>query len=414
MPTVFLFGAGASVAAGYPLARHLLDELAIWVASHPQDVQTVRSWKAFTDFRERARSSAPMLLDRLVNSPNPEVVLTAMDLFIEAIAADDEAISLAFDAALAELDHVPSDQLVTAYHDIEKQQDRAYNAAERESLRDAVYARSGFLRVLDRYFGYKHWEDSRPGREPGISALTRELESVVASDTVLTTNYDALLERVLIGRGDWTPTDGYGFAALLPQRSRAAPSIPNWVPTESRIRVLKLHGSYGWWTWTEQAAALAGPGAIYLAPGLLDFLPFRGPNTLSQEGKFAYVHEIGLPDPADAFQTARVMAYPSFVKQIPNGHMQDIWEFAGQALAAASSLKIIGYSLPRSDAAVRALLAPARRRALRGSLEVTVINPSEAAVNAWRDFFGTRVFHDFRNVGEKSRLGLPPLPRPVG
>lgn len=66
-------------------------------------------------------------------------------------------------------------------------------------------------------------------------------------DVVLSFNYDLLVDRALKARGDWRVDDGYGLK--FHRVGHWAPDGGNWrAPgrTESRIRLLKPHGSLNW------------------------------------------------------------------------------------------------------------------------------------------------------------------------
>lgn len=66
-------------------------------------------------------------------------------------------------------------------------------------------------------------------------------------DTVISFNYDLLVDRSLESRGDWAKNDGYGLR-FHRIGSRTGDDV-EWRPpldTESRVRLLKLHGSLNW------------------------------------------------------------------------------------------------------------------------------------------------------------------------
>ena len=69
-------------------------------------------------------------------------------------------------------------------------------------------------------------------------------EKLEPGDVVITFNYDATLERVLLDQGMWSFRDGYGFELVF-QTSRHDRTL---VPLQkSRTRILHLHGATGWY-----------------------------------------------------------------------------------------------------------------------------------------------------------------------
>lgn len=75
-----------------------------------------------------------------------------------------------------------------------------------------------------------------------VLALFADL--VQGGDTVITFNYDSTVERVLLERNKWFPSDGYG-ERLVFQKDRYDKTVVTF--SDSPVRVLHLHGAVGWY-----------------------------------------------------------------------------------------------------------------------------------------------------------------------
>lgn len=147
------------------------------------------------------------------------------------------------------------------------------------------------------------------------------------------------------------------------------------------MRVLKLHG--GWYR---------RPNGVYF-----DHAYFLDPFRFAENGESIELtdpahRDLGLPEHA-------VLLYPSFLKQLDVPEMLRVWEEADCALRGATRVRIIGYSLPASDGAVRALLNPLRSRADRGEAKVRVSDPNAEARARWQVLLGERVAVDDELLG---------------
>ena len=76
---------------------------------------------------------------------------------------------------------------------------------------------------------------------PRSEAYENFVSKCDASDTVVTFNWDTLLDRAFANSGRWNPDDGYGvrFESLLDGQWRAPTDQPS-------SKLLKLHGSTNW------------------------------------------------------------------------------------------------------------------------------------------------------------------------
>jgi len=84
------------------------------------------------------------------------------------------------------------------------------------------------------------------------AAIFRRFAGVVAAGamSVVTLNYDLLLDQLLIDTGNWSPRDGgYGVALNIAGAQKAPPGIAHAAPDNpppKQALLLKLHGSLNW------------------------------------------------------------------------------------------------------------------------------------------------------------------------
>jgi hypothetical protein len=179
-----------------------------------------------------------------------------------------------------------------------------------------------------------------------LSAFGRKLSS---GDVVITFNYDATLERVLLMQGKWSPRDGYGFEVAF--NDLQGKTILEF--TESPVKTLHLHGSIGWYNPSLTGASLDPSFLQLLGIGAIDSsLPRRPPSE------------------------DQILIWPTFLKnyELPssiNSLFIDMWKSAAEALRRSNEVLIIGYSLPDADAASFTLLTANCDRS-----KVRIVNPS--------------------------------------
>ena len=300
MSTVLFLGAGSSADAGYPLASRLLEEMESYVAqSSFQDVRD--DWQKFVQFREGA--SGPLSL--VLRSSNPELVLTVPDLLEAGLNASDSDQWMRERAALRKGDQENLNELHAYWSD-----------TDRKELEEAVSAKQAFQRLADHFFSYKHWCDQEQDARVRRGYLENAFEKLTNGDTVITTNWDTLAERVLLDQGKWYPTDGYGFHVCVLSGPEEGPQ--GELNETSRIKVLKLHGSTGWFR-TEQSA-----GDLYL----------RHDNYLQyfHIPKHPIVRDSNCPPTGDGPDLNPVVVFPSYLKQLEDEKLQGIWDQARRPL----------------------------------------------------------------------------------
>ncbi|MEO5799627.1 MAG: hypothetical protein ABIZ70_06915 [Gemmatimonadales bacterium] len=143
----------------------------------------------------------------------------------------------------------------------------------------------------------------------------------------------------------------------------------------SPVKVLKLHGSFGWY---QEDSEILFENAIYL-----DAFRFASAGQL-----------VPLLDPGfgvSRYQGDHLLITPAFIKNLTHPALIAIWGGASEALGSADQVDVWGYSLPDADGAARALFLPLRERVRTGTTEVRIHDPSEGTRDRWRALLGTGV-----------------------
>ena len=362
MTKVLFLGAGASVDAGYPLTVRLLGAME---AEYRETVfhNEKRDWEVFSKYRSNA--SGP--LASVLNASNPELVLTLPDLLEAALESNDTDNWIALRAAAMKDDERAVDAA-----------NRYWNDSQREELHQAVLAKRAFQRLTDSFFSHLHCSDSEADAKDRRSYLDRALAGMEQGDTVVTTNWDTLAERVLLDQRRWSIADGYGFSAPIVTGPEWG-SRRQFLSGGSVVKVLKLHGSTGWFRTTDEEDS-----TLYFK--YASFLQYFSP------ANHLECHHADEPPAGHGPDMNPIVVFPSYLKQLDDPILQSIWDQAGTALHTATSITFVGFSLPKADVAIRALLNPIRRRLSDGMCEVTVLVASDSqAEKRWKRFLGDRV-----------------------
>jgi hypothetical protein len=355
---VFLFGAGASFKAGYPLAKNLLNE----IEKESRNSAITNLSKAWAQWR-LLRDNSSGLARYLLSNSNPEVVLSLPDLCEVARESEDsEAFEKARQTWLAGSDD-PGDIW------------KHLGSKGRKIANEAVAARERFRDCLNQYFLYKHYLDSKLESISAREYLRQLLSTLASGDKVITLNWDTTVERTLLEADRWNPLNGYGFRKILHKGVYGGPSEPlGFEVPESEVLVLKLHGSVGWHR--------TPTGRFYFDEryGFLRDLKYR-----HRDVAIPLIDPEPNPiGPPEGF----LLGYPSFLKQMSGQEMQSIWYQAAKALDEAESVEVWGYSLPQSDTAVRSVLNCLRFRLAQRKVTVRVHDPLPEVRDRWQEFLG--------------------------
>jgi len=192
---------------------------------------------------------------------------------------------------------------------------REHEAGDRPEIEDFLRLAFNIFVILDRF--------SCEG-----TAYDRLVSALGPTDTLITLNYDTLLDSALVRQG-WSPKTGY----LLGGGKRKF----NWKSNQSslnanldRVHLLKLHGSINWFvrgTFSDLSAIFAKkPGRV------------ENPRRNEIRG---YIRQI-VP--------------PIYGKFFRHDHWRDLWLEAYRSLCESEILVVIGCSLVDTDFHLHALL----------------------------------------------------------
>jgi len=199
---------------------------------------------------------------------------------------------------------------------------------------------------------------------PGKSDIhSRILSNLAPRDTIITFNYDLLIEESFPNEHLWTPRGGYGegFHGITSgwckkwfENRKAS------MEAASKIQLLKLHGSINW--------TLYKTGEVRLKPR---------PFVARTRG--------GAP----VFEDVSILP-PGWNKQINKNPYKQFWREARLKLENCDSVVVLGYSLPEADLLAQALLSEVvRMRAARKRFleQLHLADPSESVKQKFVDLF---------------------------
>lgn len=274
--TVFVLGAGASRHAGYPFANSMGQELL--------------SWMKAADSGVLGYPAAAESLEEVFGAPaNFEDLLTS----IQSLIRDYEG-----------------------------------GTPEQRATRAVVaQARCTLVQALREWFA-----EIREHSSDVYAEFARDI--LQPGDTVLTFNYDVMLDRELKRTGKWSVGDGYGF-------------MIEGFPGNSSVKELKLHGSTNW-----LAVMFAGKTGFFQVGGGEVF----GTRPVIPKNELEFLEYPDLIDPQfpNASAPLPVLIMPARSKEFFfqtnlgvewNAFWDSIWEQAVEALEQAEKIVICGYGL---------------------------------------------------------------------
>jgi len=165
------------------------------------------------------------------------------------------------------------------------------------------------------------------------------LNSLKEGDSILTFNYDLLIEESFRTTNVWTPIGGYGDAVHGVRSEWCTKWLKDRGATNStraKIRLLKLHGSVNWALYNNRQIKLKDR-----------------PFVVRTRRKSA------------VFETVSILP-PGWNKRIDRNPYRQLWREARLKMEQCKTMIIIGYSLPETDLLAKALFAEVvRLRAAR-------------------------------------------------
>ena len=320
---VYVIGAGVSMQVGYPVGGQLFSEVDKFVKS-PDGSEHREKWDKLCGWLE---CNEDVLLREAYQNKDLEGMFTILDL----------ASKLRLDASSM----VVREMFKRGNTEVERARAGAAKLyGETEFHSDC---RKTMLFALGDFFQAKHRDDLNNHSAEGWDCLREFGDKLRRGDVVITFNYDATLERVLLEQRKWTPTDGYGFSNIInfdSEDDRARAELG------SAVKILHLHGCVGWFDWGTSSPS-AAPANLPRSTIALSrsFLQSLGAN----------VRGTSILDPPEG---KPMLIHPSFMKNFEQAHggLPDLWRHAGSALKDACAVFVIGYSLPEADGAAMALL----------------------------------------------------------
>lgn len=251
---------------------------------------------------------------------------------------------------------------------------------------DYLNFKKNFRKCLNEYFSWKafYYQEQRKK----VDNLSKNLSALINStNTIITTNWDFMIEIEYLFQNVSLPKNIYGIPLLTkdPFFERMINKVKGCLgktsgmddSTTSKFQLYKLHGSIAW---------------------------------CSYNGKICFDRYsrslLGLEGPTDGMADGNLLIYPSYIKQINNQIMSEIWSQAHKALQKGEVIEIVGYSLPEADQAIRSMLLSVHNC----GKEIRVVNKSKDEKNKaeirkkWRDFFGDDVrfcFHGAQKYYEE-------------
>jgi hypothetical protein len=297
----YIFGAGASADAGYPLASKLLYCLSAWLDRCDPSVHWV-PW---------ARNRIVQVRETFGSLDDFEGVLGKLEQYGQQRVRPTAPVTYLQD---------PNDIM----HDC-MERFRGFDSGDPDAATEGFYPqylRGDLIGAFREFFYQKEELRAQPNAYDTFTRRTAGPDS-----SIITFNYDIALERALAKAAKWDIGNGYGF-----------PFLPNRPASE--VTVYKLHGSVNWFKGPINDLP---PPVIF--PRDLSLLGYEHLVPPGVSGEIMGVDDSGtfiLPDPRKRFYWD-----PFWVP---------LWNGAAECLRAASEVFIHGYSMPPSDVRARELL----------------------------------------------------------
>ncbi len=243
------------------------------------------------------------------------------------------------------------------YRDIETRWELSRFARSKNRPKDWKIRTEDLEELVRRVLIHTTCELDEGPAKPRVSSAHRAiLGALRAGDSILTFNYDTLIEESMPDNAPlWTPRGGYGVevSGITNDWARRWFSIRGLASgAASKVMLLKLHGSINWTLYETAKVRLKGRPYV----------------VRSNRGK-------------PVFDKAAILP-PGWHKRVDRQPYSTLWASARLKLEKCAALIVIGYSLPETDLIARALFHEVSRlRAARGSFlkELHVADTSSAA-----------------------------------
>lgn len=254
--------------------------------------------------------------------------------------------------------------LETYYRDIESREKVGTFAQSKHRPKDWQKRKDDLNELIRRVMIQTTCDTSASPHTPLTSDLHEQLlHSVVPKDTIVTFNYDTLIEESFKSAEVWSPRGGYGKDVHGHELDWARKWFKERSPNNhknSKIHLLKLHGSLNW--------------VLY-------------PNRQVRIKKRPYVVRTRNGRPV---RDKVSILPPGWNKQVDKNPYKTLWRETRLRLERCKTLVIIGYSLPETDLLARALIAEVvRSRTARKDLllQLHLADPNSFVTNRFVDLF---------------------------
>ena len=383
---VYILGAGISKAAGLPMQAEILTEIA-------NIKNTIDSHKMLKDIKSNVKT---------------ENVLEYYDSFIEDRKKLIEFVGLNFFDFLKkqelkrDLDYIEKRTIIDDDFDLYLKKEALGNYLLNTyiSLEDvftlldkirisneyykgySIEKTEAYLRVISKciiyMFAYKLSTISSQNNivNQFIDVAIEKMEQ--GEDfTLITTNWDTLLERAVLENKKYQVDYGcYNFETSSKEQDLV----------DERIKIYKLHGSLNW---------LICPqcGRLYIDRSKDIALNIYNPDYICK--KCAREGYLINPIP--------MLLMPTYIKDINNFYLKEVWHNAYIEISNADRIVFIGYSLPEADFEFKYLL----KRAIRNGTKIDVVLTSSSdPIKIKQDFLSHKYTED-EAIGLINRLNLP-------
>jgi len=176
---------------------------------------------------------------------------------------------------------------------------------------------------------------------PKADLIDNFLSLIQPDDTIITFNYDILIEQALWRQGIWNPVDGYQIGKIHKHEEIVFSNF-----TKSKVTVIKLHGSINWGTpnWSGNEIE------IYTTHPLTNMPLFDCLNVKSKR-----------PIPKWKYPFDSHVVLPTFLKTARHRWELQMIRLASQKLSQAEEIVILGYSFPEADAMANFIFSQVKR-----------------------------------------------------
>jgi len=207
-----------------------------------------------------------------------------------------------------------------------------------ETLEQAKYFIGHGIALILSKEKNKENKDNEKTRQSFVNLLNR-------GDTIISFNYDLVLENLLMAHNLWEPFSGYKkYGLTLSHREKYTETSSK---NKNTIDLIKLHGSINWINEDFHTGDGSNNISFHLCNRTISQPLIQGIPDPIVFHKFAETHYFGNP----------VIVAPSFLKQFDKPYQIIMMNTAIKQIKLADEIIIMGYSLPKADTTASFLFA---------------------------------------------------------